>query len=132
MTVIGLDNKSYDINLARYKKPRNSCSKNHSMARELLKSMFAGFNILEEVPLFGTSPLLYSDFFIVEIRTIIEVNGEQHYKFNPHFHSSKGEFSRAQRNDKLKKLWCEINDFNLITLAYNDPEWKQTIQSQLK
>ena len=105
-------------------KPR---SKLHLSARELIKSLFPASPILEEVliPITKKSKL-YLDFYLKIEGIAVEVQGEQHFNWVPHFHKSKFEFYHQQRNDKLKADWCDLNGIDLITLPYNEDidEWR--------
>jgi hypothetical protein len=64
---------------------------------------------------------------------MVEVQGEQHYKFNNHFFDNKLEFYRAQARDRLKEEWCVTNHFFLIQLPYNetDEKWLERIRDRL-
>ena len=44
------------------------------------------------------------------------------------------EFFKAQARDKDKKKWCQINEFTLIELFYNESidEWRDKIWNQTK
>jgi hypothetical protein len=62
------------------------------------------------------------------IKTCVEVHGEQHYSFTPHYHRDNLAFVKAQKRDKIKKEWCEINNIKYIELAYNEQDkWEELI-----
>jgi len=132
--IIGLDGKKYRWNLLKYNKESKHCSKLHIRARQLLKKLFKFEVILEEVLLPGSKILarahpLRGDFYIDSRKIMIEIHGEQHYKFNPHFYKTKLDFIRAQACDRDKKLWCSVNAIRLIELPYdeNNTEWEKRI-----
>jgi len=127
MKVIGLDDKEYVWNLAKYVgNERRGCSEYHKRARALLKEIFPFEQILEEVGLPGSS--LFADFYIHNKRLMIEVQGEQHTKHIPFFHKDKLTFGKAKMRDKAKKNWCENNGITLLELSYNDEDkWKEKI-----
>ena len=99
-------------------------SKLHIRARELLHDIFPTETILEEVYVHCIK--LYLDFFLPIQKTVIEVNGKQHYEFVYHFHQTKLGFYRYQANDQTKRYWCKLNDFLLVELPYSEDkhEWK--------
>lgn len=137
MKIIGLDNKEYRWNITKYK-ARENCSKLHARARNLLTKEFPYDTICEELTLPGskderqTRPL-FADFFIPQRKLMIEVQGEQHYKFNSHFFNNKLEFFKAQARDKSKSEWCNINEIDLVQLPYNesDEQWLQRIKDRV-
>jgi hypothetical protein len=114
MKVVGLDGQEHRINLTKYK-PKEKCSKLHARARILLAKEFPCDIIYEEVPLPGckderqTRPL-FADFLVASRDIVVEVQGEQHYKFNNFFFNNKLEFFRAQARDRKKREWCDVNE----------------------
>lgn len=53
-----------------------------------------------------------------ELKTAIEYNGEQHYKYIPYFHTSKDAFYNLKYRDDIKKRLCEQNNITLITVPH--------------
>jgi hypothetical protein len=110
-----------------------SRSKLHLVARGLLYELFPTIPILEEVSIPvkpGTTQ--YLDFYLNKKKLAVEVNGEQHYKFNSLFHSSAQAFLNQKKRDNEKREWCEINGITLIELPYNeDPEaWLKRLEQR--
>lgn len=102
----------------------------HIRGRDLLHKLMPTMQILEEVKINPKkSQTMYLDFYIPLIKTCIEVHGEQHYKFVAHYHSNQLAFLQAQKRDREKQEWCEINKIKYIALPYNetDAEWEQRI-----
>jgi len=133
MKITGLDSRQYSWKITRYNQQREECSSLHLRARELLYKLFPLDKIYEELVLPGVNteinirPLM-ADFYIHSKRLMIEVQGEQHYIFNPFFYNNKMEFFRAKRLDDLKKEWCQINKIQLVELPYNKIEkWEEII-----
>tara|TARA_B100001094_G_C18182410_1_gene801714 strand:+ start:827 stop:1234 length:408 start_codon:yes stop_codon:yes gene_type:complete len=135
LIINGLDGKEYSWN------PSNSeakCSKRSSLhikAKDLLDKLFPYDRILEEVSLAGSKTerrrsTLRVDLFIPNRNLIIEVHGEQHYKFNKFFYKDKLSFYRAKARDSEKKEWCHLNDITLIEFNYNEDldEWRRKIK----
>ena len=129
MNVVGLDGREYKWNPSRKQSSvgNENRSKLHIKARALLKDLFPFDRVLEELTLPGTKTssrrtLLYADFYIPNRSLIIEVHGEQHFKFNSFFYKDKMAFFKAKARDTDKASWCELNSMNLIELNYNEKE----------
>ncbi len=129
MIVYDLNHKEHYWNLAKHKsnhlkdRPR---SKLHLEARELLKSIFPMYTILEEVPLPGTR--LFIDFYIIEKLFSLEVQGQQHYEFNGFYFQHKYNWINALNRDLKKAQWCEINNITLVELRYDRiKQWRDII-----
>lgn len=133
MRVIGLDLKEYPWNPGGNQHLQSKASALHTKAKELLKKLFPFDRILEEVSLPGSKTKghgqLTADFFIPNRNLMIEVNGEQHYAQNSHFHDNAHDFYKGVARDRDKAQWCELNDFRLVILAYNGTleEWEDII-----
>lgn len=127
----GLDGREYHIEEKRYKSQGDDLNKSslHLLARKLIKSIFPFDVLLEEVPLPSTR--LFADFLLPLPRLVIEVHGEQHYKFNKLFHKDSTAFAESVFRDKLKIEWCNHNNIKLIELPYNESEdeWRNRINS---
>ncbi len=99
----------------------------HLKARQLLHEIFPTSRILEEVPIpVRAKQTLYADFYLPLRRLIIEIHGEQHYKFTPFFHKSPQHFLKQKRRDKDKEEWCLKNGIDIVILSYNEDlnEWR--------
>lgn len=126
-----LDGKNvvWNPNLQR-KKDSEHKSAFHLICRNLLKEIYSTFCFLEEVTIpIKDKKIAYLDFYIPIIHTAIEVHGQQHYKFNPHFHTNSIDFMNQKNRDRDKRLWCELNKIKLIELSYKDgkDQWKKQI-----
>lgn len=78
-----------------------------------------GFEFLEQKTFpdcKGCYRLLPFDFWIPSINTLIEFDGEQHYK--PKF--GEEQFIRTQINDKTKTKYCECVGIKLIRVPYTE------------
>jgi hypothetical protein len=49
---------------------------------------------------------------------LIEVDGEQHRQFTPHFHATAADFARQQQHDKIKTDFCAVHDIPLLRIEY--------------
>jgi hypothetical protein len=135
----GFDGRDYSISVADYTVYEDSTrakSDLHLRARCLLKSIFPCDRILEEVTLPGSktknSSVLYADFLIPSRSLIVEVQGEQHYKFIPFFHGNATGFKNARARDNDKREWCQLNGLFLVELPFNlqDDEWRKKIEQR--
>ena len=126
MNVIDLDGNTSRLKLTGYTigiNNRDSRSKYHLSARQLLKEKHPTLQILEEVSIkIRKGETLYLDFFIPLLNHAIEVHGQQHYKFSPFFHGSHMEYLKQLKRDREKKEWCEINNVEFTVLAYDEME----------
>jgi hypothetical protein len=75
--------------------------------------------VFEEFPVAGTRMTL--DFFNATQNIAIEVDGNQHYKYNKFFHSnSRQNFLRQLKRDENKEYFCEINNIKLIRVLESE------------
>lgn len=134
----GFDGRDYSITVADYtvyETDTRSKSSLHMRARTLLKQMFPCDKVLEEVTLPGSrksGSVLYADFLLPSKRIMVEVQGEQHYKFTDFFHKDKMGFLKAKMRDRDKVEWCDLNSIQLVELPYNetDDDWREKIEQR--
>lgn len=136
MKILGLDGNTYKWNPSSSEAAGGQRSSLHLKAHELLSEMFTHDRILEEISLVGTKTeqrrgALRVDLFIPNRNLVVEVHGEQHYKFNAFFFKNKLSFYRAKARDGDKKEWCRLNSITLVEFNYNEDidEWRRKIQS---
>lgn len=110
-----LKGKIFDLNVTASRHPmktEKSCKSNiQYLAGQKLRKKYPSDVILEEVHI---PDGFYLDFFIPSRKIAVEVQGEQHSEFIPHFHKNKAGFVRSQDRDARKAEWCRINDIDLI------------------
>ena len=135
MIIQGLDGKEYSWNPSASQANSPKLSSLHIKAKILLDKLFPYDRILEEVSLVGSKTerrksTLRADLFIPNRNLLIEVHGEQHYKFNKFFYKDKLSFYRAKARDSEKKEWCNLNDITLIEFNYNEDvdDWRRKIK----
>ena len=139
MKVTGINGREYAWNLTSYNVDANDKrkrSKFHVRARNLLKTIFHSYRILEEVKLPGSTEshrkgVLYLDFYIPQIMMAVQVHGQQHYEYTPFFHKNKADFALAQAKDDDKIRCCELNKLDIIVLRYSDTDeqWRDQIEN---
>lgn len=130
MQIITLNGQQRTINLTKYTNNLRKVSDLHSRAKRIIKEVYPCENVCENLPLpIYSNKTLYADFYLVIHRYIIEVQGEQHFKYVKYYHGSLSGFANSKKNDSLKEEWCELNNIELITFNYNetDDEWKEKL-----
>lgn len=138
MKTIGTDGKLYILNPKKsaINEDNEAKSSLHKCARLIIKQCLPYSTVYEEILLTGCkgiSGTLRADFFIPDLPLLIEVHGEQHYKYIKHYHKSETEFLLAQKNDLIKKEWCLINEIAYVELPFNKAkEWKTLINAALE
>jgi hypothetical protein len=63
---------------------------------------------------------LFVDFFIPSMNIAIECQGEQHYKFVPHFHKDDEGYKSHIKRDVAKRGWARKNKVTLVEIPFND------------
>ena len=59
------------------------------------------------------------DFYLPNLNTIIEFDGEQHFKVNNFFGGEEG-FRKRKQSDRIKNQYCEDNNINLLRIPYTE------------
>ena len=106
-------------------------SRLHLQARELIKECHPTLQILEEVPIsIRRSETLFLDFYIPLHSLCVEVHGQQHYSFVPHYHGNMLGFAKAKKRDREKLEWCELNGITVVELSYkeDEDEWRTRLK----
>lgn len=95
-------------------------SKASTKVHKLFKSQFANYKIVTEhyTPYRGNR--LFFDFFIPELKLLVEVQGNQHFQFNSFFHSDKKDLTQQKFRDTLKTEWADEMGYKLLTLTEDE------------
>ena len=94
-------------------------SKLQKKVKDLLYSNWVSDVVFEELPVLGTRMTL--DFYNANKKLAIEVDGNQHYKYNKFFHSnSRQNFLSQLQRDEKKEYFCEINQIKLVRILERD------------
>lgn len=139
---------------ARFKKNRESSSKNHKKLADILNDLYPIARIYEEYPydkilehgykiqknrfdgnikedryLMATASKLRADFFIKDLNIIIEVQGEHHFQPITYNNLDGGwaEFEHRKHLDKMKRLIANEGEAYLIEISYMDDFSKENI-----
>ena len=62
---------------------------------------------------------LHFDFHLTELNSLIEFDGEQHYK-SIHFFGGEMAFRKSQINDEIKNKFALDNNINLLRIRYDE------------
>ena len=97
----------------------DSRSKLQKKVKSFLYTVWKTNIVYEEFPVYGTR--MKVDFLNATTKTAVEVNGDQHIKFNKFFHNnSRAQFLKSIKRDLNKSKWLENNGFTLIELYTKD------------
>lgn len=94
-------------------------SKIQKRVKDLLYRHWVSDIVFEELPVLGTRMTI--DFYNANKKLAIEVDGNQHYKYNKFFHSnSRQNFLSQLQRDEKKEYFCEINQIRLVRILEKD------------
>lgn len=65
--------------------------------------------------------LLRFDFYLPDLNILIEVDGQQHFRYTPKFHETSDDFERSKRRDTIKNCFC-ASKIHLLRLSYSEKE----------
>lgn len=86
----------------------------------LIKQAFPNYRVTQQYSVVYAGQRLFFDFYIQALNILIECQGEQHYKFVPHFHGARSEFKESQRRDQLKREWAAQQGIPLLEISFNN------------
>jgi very-short-patch-repair endonuclease len=73
------------------------------------------FDREKEYPLLKDDKPLRYDFYLPELKLLIEVDGTQHYQGSV-FHRTREEWMKQIRHDEMKNQYCKENHINLVRI----------------
>lgn len=85
----------------------------------LLKLAFPNYRIVQQHSVRYMGQLLFFDFYIPALQLLIECQGEQHYKYVPHFHGMKADYKESKKRDQLKREWAEQEQIPLLEIRFD-------------
>jgi len=92
---------------------KNSRSKLQTKVKDFLKVFWDGDVVFEEFPVVGTR--LTIDFYNATKNIAIEVQGNQHTKYNKFFHKgNKMNYLDQLKRDDEKLAFCDLNNIKLL------------------
>ena len=63
---------------------------------------------------------LLADFYLPDLNLIIEMNGEQHYKYVEHFYTKDWTLEDQQIRDDTLRAYCKTHRINLLEIKYDE------------
>lgn len=120
----------YKINLAKYKLILDGRlrSKLFIEAVNIVKEVYPSDYLCAEVYIPCGNTKLYIDLFLPLRKIAIEVQGEQHYKFNRYMFKNKLHFNQSRLRDIEKRNLLEHNNIKLVYFDYNEKDkWKNIL-----
>jgi hypothetical protein len=126
-TLDGKDRVVKNLKNSLVKWDAKSRSKLQQKVKLFLKSYWQGDVVFEEMKVAGTR--LSLDFYNANKKIAIEVQGEQHFKFVPFFHNTRGSYLKQIKRDVKKIEFCELNKIQLIEIFPNDELSKEFFEN---
>jgi len=119
LTTTGRQHKIKNSSRYLIKWKKDCKSKIQKRIKDMLYPHWGADIVFEELPVAGTRMTL--DFYNANKKIAVEVDGNQHYKFNKFFHSNSRQnfLAQLQRDDK-KEYFCEINQIKLVRILESD------------
>ena len=102
--------------------PNCNLSNGETIIKKFLEDCSINFKQQYALPnedLFCSNKKLFVDFFLPDLNTIIEFNGDQHYR-PVEMWGGKEQFEKQQRRDNAVRSYCEDHNITLIEIPYKD------------
>jgi len=104
-------------------------SKRHEEILSYIEENYPHLKIKEE---YHVGENLCLDIYIPSLFVAIEIDGEQHDRFNPFFHNnSLLHFNKQLKRDKRKNYLCKMKNIALIRIKHNDKRSPSEIFSSI-
>jgi len=97
-----------------------STSKLCQQVIDTVREIFPQLKIVTEHFVLYSRQKLYLDIFVPQLDLIIEVHGNQHFRFVEHFHVDEAGFRESKRRDRLKEEWADLNGYTFLVLPEDD------------
>ena len=95
-----------------------SRSKLQFKTKQFLKSFWSRHICYEEFPVYGTK--MSVDILNATKKIAVEVQGQQHEKYNRFFHKNRLNYLYSIQRDYNKRKWLEKNDYCLVEINYDE------------
>lgn len=87
--------------------------------KQFLRPYWGNHVLYEEFPVVGTRMKI--DIYNATRRIAVECDGNQHRKFNKHFHSNnRNTYLKQIIRDEDKDKWCLMNDITMVRIYEED------------
>jgi len=90
-------------------------SKGERYVLDFIRSRNLQFDREKEFPLLQDGKPLRFDFYLMDFRLLVEVDGTQHYQGSV-FHRTREEWMKQIRHDEMKNQYCKEHDINLVRI----------------
>jgi hypothetical protein len=131
MKVLGLTGRTYYWSPKRINWTSKSRSDLQFKCKLILNSYWANDIISEEQVVPGTK--MRFDFVNFSKKIILEINGQQHYTYNKHFHKKNiFNYTDSINRDNKKKKFALMNDFMFLEVRTPEELTKILIEMELK
>lgn len=117
-TLDGKDRVVKNLKNSLVKWDAKSKSKLQQKVKLFLKSYWQGDVVFEEMRVAGTR--LSLDFYNANKKIAIEVQGQQHFKYTPFFHSTRGGYLKQIKRDVNKIDFCALNEIQFVEIYPSD------------
>jgi very-short-patch-repair endonuclease len=97
---------------------------------QALKSLKIPFTRQKGFPGLRDNKPLRFDFFLHEMRTLIEFDGIQHFQ-SIELWGGDAAYAQTLRKDRIKTKWAELNGYNLIRIPYTETVIDQFLRATL-
>jgi len=100
---------------ATFHKHFRASSKGERYVLDFIRSRNLQFDREKEYPLLQDDKPLRFDFYLPELKLLIEVDGTQHYQGSV-FHRTREEWMKQIRHDEMKNQYCKEHAINLVRI----------------
>ena len=75
---------------------------------------------------------LFIDIYVPRLNLAFEYDGEQHFRYNSHFHKDRTAFLQAKKRDYKKDEKCEEKGITLIRVRFDEELTKELVLSKIE
>ena len=106
-------------------------SKLANQVYDVLRDIFPQARIFTEHYVNCEGNRLFFDYYLPQYNILVEVQGEQHYKYTPFFHGAPSDYRQAVKRDKLKQNYALANNFTLVIVDYNEDVSREMLLTKI-
>lgn len=126
-----IENKPYKP--FEYFEPQKNMSKYEAQFADYLKRKNINFEQQVRIPECKNKKALPFDFvvYIDDMEIFVEIDGQQHYEFNKHFHGTQDGFAKMKKRDQIKNNFAKEQELLFFRIRY-DEDIVETFEKKLK
>ena len=107
-------------------------SKQSDAIYDLLVQTFPYNTIIKEYYVKYKGLRLFFDFYIKELKLLIEIQGQQHFSFIKYFHENRQAFLAQKYRDNLKKSFVDSHPYLvLVCINYDEDYDKKSLLEKI-